>query len=710
MADSKRKSEPIFWMTGSYSVQDLEVRRAIVKEKLSTLTDIRIEFQSEKTDVDIEKLLGQTMSLHLNTTSKIERKFHGTCVSVENLGLFDGYLQLVAEVRPWPWFLNRTTDSRIFQEMTVKEIIEKIFSDSGFSDYKFALTETYPKRNYCVQYRESDFDFISRLMEEEGMYYWFDQTGSSEIMNIVDYSGGHKPIEGTVDLEYRPRSDSATGEYVAEFTEALRVRSGKVTLDDYHFATPKSDLKSVALTGRTAQKHSHKDYELYDVPGKYRIGDAGDTAMGNRLADAIQQAEDTESMQFRGAGNVPRIAAGRTFKLKDHEHKAYNQEYLVSEAVHYIQTDADYKQIDERRDLDLGPDPFPEDMAGDVYNCTFGVRKKTSPYRAMHVTPWPKIAGLHTATVVGKAGEEIWTDKHGRIKVQFHWDREGKKDEKSSCWVRVVTPWSGKNWGMIHIPRIGQEVVIQFEEGYPDRPICTGMLYNADTMPPYALPANQTQSGIKTNSSKGGGGYNELMFEDKKGEELVRFQAEKDYKGLVKNHSTVTVGHDSLQNPASGAGDHHQTVKNNVVETINDGDRTFTIETGSEIVDIKTDKNVTIHNNKLEVIENNNTRKVTGDDNHTIDGNQGIVIGKSQATTVGESIGTTAGDEIVMTAGSKLELVCGSSKITLTKSKIEIKAKMIDISADVKADMKSKMTSVKATAKLTLNGKLTMIN
>ncbi|GGE53888.1 type VI secretion system Vgr family protein [Actibacterium pelagium] len=718
MVESKEHDKVIFWMSGSYSVKKLQVRRAIVKEKLGTLTDIRIEFQSSDTKVDIEDLLGQTMTLHLDTTSEIERKFSGHCVSVENLGLFDGYMQLVAEVRPWPWFLTQVRDNRIFQEKTTKEIITEVFGDHGFSDYEWRANAITNKRNYCVQYNETDFDFISRLMQEEGMTYWFNYKDSKAKMVIMDDGSSMTPVEGGADIEYRPRSDSVTGEYIAEFTQQRAVRTGKISLDDYQFVTPKAKLEVKAQEGTTA-KHKHKSYEAYDVPGRYRKGDAADTGMGTKFAQARQDAKDTEAMQYRGAGNVPRIATGQTFKLTDHEASAYNKEYLISEAVHYLQTESDYKQDSKRRDLDLGPDPFPEEMAGDVYNCTFGAVLKTNPFRNERTIPWPEIPGLQTALVVGPSGEEIHTDEHGRIKVQFHWDRDGKKNDKSSCWVRVVTPWSGKNWGMIHIPRIGQEVVIQFEDGNPDRPICTGMLYNKDTMPPYTLPANQTQSGIKTNSSKGGGGFNELMFEDKKDEELVRFQAEKDYLGIIKNNADITIG---LEKKAEGnltqtihnhktetllEGSHTFTVEKgdetytinkgnqtllieegNQTTTIGKGDQTFSIETGSQTIEIKKDKTQTI--------EGKHTKTITGNDATTV---------KTGNMTVNVSAG-----KIEMTAAQKIELKVGGSSIKIDPSGITIKGPMVKIQGDAMAEMKSPLTTVKADGMLTLKGSLTMIN
>jgi type VI secretion system secreted protein VgrG len=330
----------------------------------------------------------------------------------------------------------------------------------------------------------------------------------------------------------------------------------------------------------------------------------------------------------------------------------------------------------------------------------FEAQPGKTEFKSLRTIPWPEISGLHTAIVTGKAGEEIWTDKYGRIKVQFHWDREGKKDEKTTCWVRVVTPWSGKNWGMVSIPRIGQEVVIQFEEGDPDRPICTGMLYNADTMPPYALPANQTQTGIKTRSSKQGSAetFNELMFEDKKDAELVRFQAQKDHEKLVKNMSTITIGYDKLDKGGNGGdGCLSQVVKKNVDETIKEGDHTFTIEKGNQTVSIKTDQ--------TETIEGKSTRTVTGNHAETIKEGD-----KSTTVKMGDIQVDAKMGKITMTAMKSIELKVGGSSIKLDPTSITIKSTMIKVQANAKLDAKSPMTTVNGDAMLTLKGGLTMIN
>ncbi|WP_238705187.1 type VI secretion system tip protein TssI/VgrG [Parasedimentitalea marina] len=432
------------------------------------------------------------------------------------------------------------------------------------------------------------------------------------------------------------------------------------------------------------------------ITGHYRKN----TGLGNTQARVRMEAEAIRHKRWRGASSVRGLATGYTFKLKNHPEKEANAEYLVVDCVHYLQVAGDFAERETQRkrpqnsgemrhDLKAANMDFPEEMKGDAYASTFGAIPKQDQYRAPLTTPWPEISGLHTATVTGPSGEEIWTNEHGQIKVQFHWDREGENDEKSSCFVRVVTPWSGKGWGMVAVPRIDQEVVIQFEEGDPDRPICTGMLYNKDTMPPYTYPDDQTQMGFKTNSSKGGGGYNEWMFEDKKDAELMRVQAQKDHQMLVKNKSVETVGLDEID---AGAHDEDgcvsRVVKQHVTETLLDGDHYFTIETGSQEIEIKTDKTQTI--------EGKHTKTITGDDATTV---------KTGNMTVDVSAG-----KIEMTAAIEILLTVGGSSIKIDNSGVTIKGPMIKVEGTAMVEAKAPMTTVKGDAMLTLKGGLTMIN
>jgi len=684
-------------MSGGYSATDILLKRAIVREGLSTLTETTIEFQSKNKSLDLKGFIGKPMRLHLIDESEQEREFQGLCISVENLGFRDGYGQYVAEVRPWAWLLTRTNNCRIFQEKTAVEIIEEVFGDHGFSDFQKRLSDTYQTREYCVQYRESDLDFVCRLLEEEGIYFYFDSNkapSTSEKMVLCDGVNGHSPVPGEATLRYHARdnTDRRRSDHIAEWAEQESLTTGKVTLTDYDFLSPTADLKVTNAIKKGS--HSHASYEVYDYPGHYRK----DTGLGNKQARVRMEAEAVRHKLWRGAGSVRTLATGFTFKLKDHPDSKANKDYIIADAVHYLQVATDFKEGNLRHDLKPRNVDFPEEVSGDVYACVFGAIPKTEQFRAPLTTPWPGIPGMHTATVVGKSGEEIWTDEHGRIKVQFHWDRVGKKDENASCWVRVMTPWSGKGWGMVAVPRIGQEVVIQFEEGDPDRPICTGMLYNKDTMPPYTYPADQTQLGIKTNSSKGGGGYNELMFEDKKDSELMRVQAQKDHQMLIKNKSVVTIGQDAVDAGAHDEdGSLSQVVRNHVTQTVQEGNQYVTIEKGDEEYKIET-------GSQLLEIKKDKTQKIEGKHTKTITGNDATTV-KTGNMTVDVKSG-----KITMTAAIEILLKVGGSSVKIDNSGVTIKGPIIKIQGDGMIDAKSPMTTVKGDAMLVLKGGITMIN
>lgn len=688
-SDKMHEKSPL-WMSGSYATKGLVLRRAIVDESLSRLTKISVEFLSENKAIKLEELLGQTLTLNLRTAQENLRKFTGTIISVEEIALRDGYGHYLAEVRPWFWLLKRTLDSRIFQELKADDIIKQVFSDQGFTDFKFRTTKTLEVREYCVQYRESDFDFVCRLMEEEGLYYYFEHKDSgpgNETLVIADGATGHDDVPEESELTFYAGDDARQrlNDHVSEWASAQVLTSSKVSLEDFDFLTPSTELEVLEKT-LVSPKHKYTKFELYDYPGHYRKN----TGLGKERARVRMEAEAIRHERFRGKSTVRTLGTGKLFKLKGRD-SFKGKEWLAADAIYHLQTTSGYEFVKRRQDLDVGPLEFPDDMT-ELFLMTFGAYPKQTQFRAPLETPWPEIPSMHTAIVTGKKGEEIWTDEHGRIKVQFHWDRDGKMDEKTTCWVRVATPWSGKNWGMIHVPRIGQEVVIQFEEGDPDRPICTGMLYNKETMPPYKLPDNATQTGIKTNSSKGGGGFNELMMEDKKDEELVRFQAEKDYQQIVKNNADITIGLEKQDE-----GNLTQTVQNNQTETIVAGDHTFTVEQGSKTLSIKQDKTQTI--------EGNHTKTVTGDDSTTIQqGNKSTTV-SSGNMTVDVSMG-----KITITAMQSIELKVGSSSVKLDQSGVTIKGMMIKAKATAMAEVKGPMTTVKGDGMLTLKGGITMIN
>ena len=638
-----------------------------IHERISEIPTIEVHFFCVNEKLDLETIVGKTMHLVAESEDKTSKRwFRGTCISAEFISILDVGGQFKAVVRPWLWFLSRRTDLRIFQEMSVVDIIQSVLGEYGFSgNLELKLSHTYTPRGYCVQYRETDLDFLNRLMQEEGIYYYFDHSEATEKLVLIDDCGKHPAVAAPSAFEFREYSMRSTQEeslpYIFEWSASEKVRSAKVVLDDYNFENSTAVLTSES--SKTQATYLKDENERYDYPGHFRSGD-----LGEHYAKVRMESESVPHHLVSGVSDAINLAVGHTFSVSKLPRDNDPKDVMLVECQHdIVQVEmfngGVFKEADDLKDsidFELNPE--------EPHMVKFRVVETKTQYRAPQITPWPKVGGIHTAIVTGPSGEEIYTDEYGRIKVQFHWDRDGKKDEKTTCWVRTMMPWTGKNWGAIAIPRIGQEVVISFEEGDPDRPMCIGMLYNDKTMPPYTLPDNKTQSGVKTNSSKGGGGFNELMFEDKKDSELVRFQAEKDYEQIVKNNATITVG---LEKKAPG--DLTQTVHNDVTETINEGTYTETVKKGDHVTNIDTGN----HNTTLKM------------------GNMDVSV-KSGKITV--------------SAAQSIEFKCGGSTIKMDPMSITMKSSMITVKADIKADVKSPMTTVQGDGMLTLKGGIVFIN
>lgn len=675
-------------MTGSFSAKEPIPVALRMAEGFNTLSDLRVDFVSEDKAVKLEDLVGQTVNVTLHRTQGPNREFCGTIITAEALGTHSGHALYSIEARPWLWFLTRTQECRIYQDMSALDIIKEILGDYGFSSkLTDKTTDTFPPRVICVQYRETDLDFVHRLMEEEGIYYFFDHASGEEKMILADSASAHKAIPGSSTLEYKDAGTNIQSDHIYAWNEGERVVSGKVTLTDFDFEKPKADL--TAQKPLPKGKHSYKDKEVYDYPGHYR-----ENADGDRYSKIKMESHAAPHRTWIGTGNVGTLSCGGTFKLDRHDRTGRGDEFIITRCLHEVIVAPQFdptagSAIAQGRRLtrvDGGKD--------DSVQVEIETLPKDVQYRAQQVTPWPAISGVHTAIVTGPKGEEIHTDKYGRIRIQFHWDRLGKKDDTSTCWVRHMTPWSGKNWGMIHIPRIGQEVVVQFEEGDPDRPLVIGMLYNADTMPPYGLDANKTQSGIKTNSSKGGGGFNELMFEDKKDEELVRFQSEKDYEQIVKNDATITVG---LEKKDPGSMD--VTIHKDLTETIKTGDHTFTVEKGDQTMAVTEGKQTeTIKGNVAFTVQQGNVT------NSIKQGNIATTLDMGNQKTNAKM------GSISEQAMQKIEMKVGGNSITIDQTGITIKGIMVKIEGSAMFEAKSPMSTVKGDGLLILKGGLTMIN
>ncbi len=494
------------------------------RDEISRCFAYTVGFVSKNADVDPLKMLGGVVSVE-GESGDPKRWFSGLVSEFRLTRIEDRLAYYEAVVRPWLWFLGNTTDCRIFQNMSVIEIVEKIFSKYGPAKFEKRLQGSYPPRDYCVQYDETDLDFVQRLLEHEGIMYFFEHGDGEHTLILTDAMSKLKPAPGyeTVPYHFEGQRARRDVEYITEWIPAQLGEAGRLRHTDYDFKKPGADLMA-----KSAQAFSHKQASRRTLPAARRT--SGCRAWRQAIAAIRREEIQATHQRMSAAGTVRGLFSGCTFKLEGFPRDDQNQEYLVVSA--------------EYRLFDPGYRSGHRNRGREFQGRSRGGADRAALSSAAHHAAGPSCAGPQTATVVGPSGEEIFTDEYARVKVQFHWDRQGKKDQNSSCFVRVSQTWAGSGWGFIQIPRIGQEVIVDFIEGDPDLPIITGRVYNASQMPPYGLPGSATQSGWKSNSSQGGGGYNELMFEDKAGSELVNFQAQKDHKLLVKNDRTKLVQHD----------------------------------------------------------------------------------------------------------------------------------------------------------------------
>ncbi len=727
-------------------------------EALGRLFQYEMDLISEGSPVAANDILGKNITVSMETISGTTRYFNGFIAKFSFVG-FDvndndqkKIFSYRATLVPRLWFLTRTSDCRIFQDMTVKDIIEAVFKDRGFSDYKFDLTGDYRTWEYCVQYRETDFNFVSRLMENEGMYYYFDHEDGKHTMTICDAPSAHKTVDSCESLHFdMPDPKSTDDAFIWNWTVGQEITPSKHSLTDYDPLQPRAQQQNA---DNVTHDHDPEPYEIFDYPGGFVAPEDGKTYANIRMEEA-----EARYIVGRGTSSARGIHAGAIFKLMDHP---------ASEEADYLVTAVSYQMHNAGMAQGQGG-------GGPVYLCQVTCIPKTYEFRAPRTTPKPVVQGPQTAVVTGPSGEEIYTDKYGRVKVQFFWDREGKKNETSSCWIRVSQNWAGKQWGIVFNPRIGQEVIVDFLEGDPDRPIITGRVYNADQMPPYTLPANQTQSAIKTRSSKEGtqDNFNEIRIEDKKGSEDDYVHAEKDMNRVVENNDSLKVG-----SPKQDKGDQTIEIFNNQVITVGldqcaDGSRTEGIwnsekttigagkgqaadgsqivgiwnnqqitigsgkgqnSDGSQTIEIWKDRTVTIDtgNDSLEIKQGNRTVAIdTGDDSLDVkQGNRTVTIdtGNESVTlkTGNRDVKISMGnDSLALSMGNQsvkcdlgsisseamqsIELKVGGNSIKVDQMGVTITGMMIKIEGQVQTEVKGLMCQVSGDAMLQAKGAITMI-
>jgi len=604
-------------------------------EAISQCFTFRTVLLSDDIDIKSEDLLGLDVTIKI-TSDRGERFFHGLVDQFAVSEFGSERTEYVAVLRPWLWFLGKTSDSRIFQNMSVVEIVEEVFSAYPNASFEKRLQESYPPREYCVQYDESDLNFISRLLEHEGIAYFFEYEDGAHTMILTDANAKLQPASGYDELLYQADSDTGRDidEGIMRWHRTDSAVSGSYTQTDYDFTKPSADLK---VRSETPFSHELADGKQYYYPGTYMEIDRGETLAGVRLEE-VQTAH--HRIEARSSAIGP--AAGCVFDLAEYPREAENEKYIVLEA-HYDLADDQY-----RAGGGLG---------GTGFQAVYSLMPDTLPYRPARNTPVPVMRGPQTAVVVGPSGEEIYTDEYSRVKVQFHWDRLGAKDENTTCFIRVSSVWAGSGWGFIQIPRIGQEVIVDFLEGDPDQPIITGRVYNANQMPPYGLPGSATQSGWKSNSSPGGGGWNELRFEDKKGSEEVYFQAEKDHNELVKNNETRTIGNDWVEDVGHDA---TQSIGNDRTESV----------VNNKSTSVGVDRTVSIGNNDTESVGvdrslsvgSNETISVGVDSTETIGSNHTQSVGSSQTLSVGTTRSRTVGVAETVGIGAAQSINVGAAR------------------------------------------------
>jgi len=630
-------------------------------------------------EVDFNKIVGQSVTVELRLLDDSKRFFNGIVNRFSQGARDEHFVHFRAQVVPKLWLLTRRARSRIFQHLSVPEILKQVLT--GF-DVSYEVSGTYYPRDYCVQYRESDFAFASRLMEEEGIYYYFKHSDGNHQMVVTDISYSHPAVPGASTVVY----EELTGEQRAEmrvirWQKTQEIRSGGCTLWDHCFELPgnhlearESTIDSVAAGSVTHKLNLANDtLELYDYPGQYaQRFDGIDPSGGDRSSDIQHifedrtrtvrlrmEQEEVQGIAIEGAGDCGQFTAGHKFTLE--RHFDADGAYLLTWIEHEAQ-DAPYRSDDT-------------DSGAFRYANRFGTIPDALRYRPQRVTHKPVIVGTQSATVVGPAGEEIFVDKYGRVKVQFAWDREGAMDANSSCWVRVSQGWAGKGWGAFFWPRIGHEVVVTFEEGDPDRPIIVGRVYHADNMPPVPLPGGKVVSGFKSHSTKGGGGYNQFTMDDTKGNELVHIHAQYDQSIVVEHDERTNVG---VNRTESVGNNESVTIGVNRTEQVGN----------NESIAIGVNRTETVGSNEHVTIGANRTTSIGVNDVLTVGAVQEILIGALQIIavgagrmiTVGAEQHTHVGHDFKVIAGADIVLQTGDAKIIMKHSgEIEISGTAIKI-------------------------------
>ena len=615
------------------------LRRLQVKESFSQLFSIHVDLLSHNDNIAPEDIIGSHLALFIDANGQ-SRPFNGFVKSFIRTGMekhrFYGYK---AELVPWFWFLDKRTNCRVFQNQTVQTIIETLFTELGFHDFKFTLLETHQPLEYCVQYQESDFAFISRLLEQEGMFYFFEHQTDKHILQIVDNSDSFVFLEEST-IEHG--SGSRKKSYFNQWQHQFQYCSGAFVQTDYNFENASMSL--LTQTPTSIKLANNSALERFEFPGNY-----SETQRGQNLTRIRMQQEEARYQSIQANSNIHSLAVGKKFKLLSDEAIADNRKnFFIVEIIHEAFESSylnDAKKEENKPKYQNQCVCFPEG----------------SIYRPPTITRKPRIDGVQTAVVVGKSGDEIYTDKYGRIKLQFHWDRYGKKNETSSCWVRVATLWAGNKWGTLNIPRVGQEVVVTFVNGDPDQPLVIGSVYNSTHMPPVSLPEGKNYAGMKSRSVKGdGGSANELSLDDSGSGEQIKLHAKKDYNTTVGNNLTSSVTADATYNVD---GNSSSTVKGNSTASVM-GNSSSSVQ-GNHDYSVKGNRTGTVSGDLTENTSGKAEKTIGATELRNIGSNQTLIIGANQEANIAANQKITVGaNQETIVSGNQNMNVTGAQEIT----------------------------------------------
>ncbi|CAN5681046.1 type VI secretion system spike protein VgrG1b [soil metagenome] len=638
-------------LTTTLGAGRMRFRQMSAVEELARPFEFDVQALDESGAVEAESLLGKPACVTLQLPDDTDRCFHGlVCrMALESvMNKMHGY-RLV--LRPWLWLLTRRRDTRVFQKMRVDEVLRQVFEPYS-ADFEFRLSGSYEPYEYCVQYRETDFDFVSRLLEQEGIYYYFRHEKTRHTLMVVDNPGAHGRCPTPGDIAYRETVDRLLDiEAITQWHVTHEIQPCRASLADFDFEQPGTSMHVNAAAERPGARTK---FDFYESQGSYNT-----RAAGQQYARVRIEELQVRYARVAGSGAVRALTTGATFTLKGHPRKEQNARHLVVSTA-----------------IEFGISGYESGRDATFYRCSFSALHGEERFRPQRITPKPHVAGVHTAIVVGPPGEEIHTDKYGRVKLQFHWDRHGKRDADSSCWVRVSHPWAGKGWGMLALPRVGNEVVVDFVEGDPDRPLVTGRVYNGDNLPPVKLPDHASVSTMRSRSTKGGSEaeFNELRFEDRKGGEYVWLQAQKDFYQYVKNDSFTTIDRNRFG-----------IVKQDAVEHV--------------------------HRDRKTVVGGKVQEHVMGAFDLTVGGSQAIAVDGKQGTKAAQGLSLESGASLSLKSSADANFKIGANLGMAAGANVHIKAGAnLVIEAGAMINLKAGGSSIVIGPIVTITGALVNIN